>query len=290
MDATHLYFGERGDSLSANTGTGRVSRVAKGGGAVVLLAGGLAGPNGVDVDAVHVYWANFSGTIERAPIAGGVPEVVHQGSNSSQLSELRLVGDRVFFGDVGLGRVVWISKTEDEGAVVADDLRTPTRLVSNGNELLITDGGNFGGMDGRLLAWRDGGEVEVLVSDLATPDGVAVEGNAIFFSTNADGTIWRLERPAAPEPFVTGEPAPFALATDGVYLYATNRVVDDAQDCLPSGSLVAIPLGGGERVELANGLLCPSTIVVDADGIYWVNNGNQTPVSGGSVMKVAKVR
>lgn len=76
------------------------------------------------------------------------------------------------------------------------------------------------------------------------------DGDTIYVSTTEDGTIWSLRGGAGPEPFLVGQPAPFALATDGVYLYATNRVVDAAGSCLPEGTLIAIPLERGEREVL----------------------------------------
>ena len=54
-DDTSVYWTE-GDQTS-----GSVLRIAKGGGAATILAGGQATPTGVAVDAKRVYWCNVQG-------------------------------------------------------------------------------------------------------------------------------------------------------------------------------------------------------------------------------------
>ena len=65
------------------------------------------------------------------------------------------------------------------------------------------------------------------------------------------------------------------LVVQGQYLYFTKPL---------SGEVKAIPLDGGDLLDLASLQESPTQIVADADGVYWVNQGDGTPFSS-KVMK-----
>lgn len=74
VDATNLYWTEQG----SGDNIGRVMKASKVDGSnPVELAGMQGSPNGITVDATHVYFANrHAGTINKVPIAGGAVVVL----------------------------------------------------------------------------------------------------------------------------------------------------------------------------------------------------------------------
>ena len=72
LDETYVYY----------TGyyAGTVSRVAKVGGPVTVLASGLSGPCRLRVADGNVYWSNDgnggAGSVMRVPVSGGVPVTI----------------------------------------------------------------------------------------------------------------------------------------------------------------------------------------------------------------------
>jgi hypothetical protein len=99
---------------------------------------------------------------------------------------------------------------------------------------------------------------------------------------------------STPEELVSSPSEPFAIALDDRYLYFTERSQHSAGDptqCdTPTGRLLALPLGGGPVEVLAEGLVCPSTLVVTDAAVFWVNNGESVNYGSGSVMRMLKER
>ena len=67
VDADNVYWTEAGDNIVAGqmvAGTGRVAKCAIGGcnDSPTVIAANQAGPTGIAVDAMHVYWATYGGS------------------------------------------------------------------------------------------------------------------------------------------------------------------------------------------------------------------------------------
>ncbi len=67
------------------------------------------------------------------------------------------------------------------------------------------------------------------------------------------------------------------MASDGTDLYWTD---------IAGGNVWTMPIAGGTAQSVATGQLEPDSIAVDADGVYWINDGDGTPGSS-TVMKKA---
>ncbi len=70
---------------------------------------------------------------------------------------------------------------------------------------------------------------------------------------------------------------PFALVTDGAYLYMTDSI---------AGSVLKASLNGGVPVALASGQVNPQLLALDSGHVYWVNAGTSVnDYADGSIMK-----
>lgn len=102
IDDTNIYWSERGIASAE----GKVIRANKADGAgLVELATGLARPEGIAVDATHLYWASSGdGTINKVPIAGGAPVIIATGQ--VQPENLAVDGTHVYWTDTVANVVV----------------------------------------------------------------------------------------------------------------------------------------------------------------------------------------
>ena len=70
-----------------------------------------------------------------------------------------------------------------------------------------------------------------------------------------------------------GQPGLMAFARDAARLYWVNQgSFDRLGNYQHDGSIVAMPIGGGELVTLAGGRERPLGLQVDDDYVYWVDN------------------
>ncbi len=78
-----------------------------------------------------------------------------------------------------------------------------------------------------------------------------------------------------------GQPNPHALAVDASFAYWTNFVVKE-------GSVVKVPLSGGEPVTLAAHESAPAGVAVDATNVYWTRSAlnDLESTALGAVMKL----
>ena len=106
--ATHIYWGEAANALQ---GQGRIFRVDKASAVIDTLATQAhltdpdQGATALALDATHIYYATersngTRGAVFRIPLAGGTPELVADGFNtSSKLAGIAVHGDFVYWGE-----------------------------------------------------------------------------------------------------------------------------------------------------------------------------------------------
>jgi hypothetical protein len=77
---------------------------------------------------------------------------------------------------------------------------------------------------------------------------------------------------------VSGLGSPKDLAIDAAFVYWTN---------LDDGTVMKVPLAGGDPTTLVSDQFQPGAIAVDADALYWANGFLSFDTAAGSVMKLA---
>lgn len=76
----------------------------------------------------------------------------------------------------------------------------------------------------------------------------------------------------APVPLAGMQSATYGIAVDDASVYWSNKT---------DGTIVKVPIEGGNIVTLASGQISPQGVAVDASSVYWSNGS-------GEIMKVAK--
>jgi hypothetical protein len=79
----------------------------------------------------------------------------------------------------------------------------------------------------RILLGGAPGQPQVLATGLAYPNGIALDGQDVYWSNRGDGTIMRLSAYASPGTMPTtiakGQASPGTVAVDGQYVYWVNE-------------------------------------------------------------------
>jgi hypothetical protein len=236
---------------------------------------GLGWPADVAVDADSIYWSELGteGGLWFAPrptvefgaggaggttmVAGGggqgggaAPEQIHSGS--ALLTFLRMDTDTLYFSDHGV--------VAHEGVIGAVDLQSK--------------------------------DTDLLVEGIDRPRYFAFDDSNIYVATEGDGRVQRLSKSGAGTPTVLAyeQDRPYGIAVDEQAVYWTNSATTPpAGGCeVANGAIMAMPIGGGEIVELASGQACPLAIAVDDTGLYWVNMGRDSEPSSGAIMRMPK--
>lgn len=300
----YLYYGNRGGTGSTALGT--VERVATGGGSAELLASGEGGPAGVHVQGGFLYWANSnSGELRRLALPGGTAQTVVTMTGST-LAEVAGNAERLYVSNISRGELLVLDIASGTGSAISTQAST-TRVFVTPTRIYFNDQGDFDAATGAIYeANLDGSGPRPLVGNLAVPEGIGVRDGVLYFAAlgafapgqstpTVSGGVYRMNLSGStPEELVSSASEPFAIALDDRYIYFTERsqnsAGDPAQCDTPTGRLLALPLGGGQAEVVAQGLVCPSTIVVTDTAVFWVNNGDSVNYGTGTVMRVAKER
>jgi hypothetical protein len=157
---------------------GTVSRVPVGGGAASNIAGGQQEPFGIAVNGTNVFWANRAGTtINRVPISGGA--IAPAVGNLTNPVGVAASDD-------------WVCWTEEAG-------KTGCAPAIGGSTVTLTDGQSLApdiAIDGDVVYWTASNAVmrgtanvensgEVFVDSLLGAWGIAVDDQAVYFSTSS---------------------------------------------------------------------------------------------------------
>jgi sugar lactone lactonase YvrE len=252
------------------------------GGAVVVLASGVATPTSIALGPSNVYWTDGAGSVWSVPRGGGSATQITSGQGN-------LVSLAV---NAGLGSLYWVNAGDGMmggGSVVAYDVSsaTATPLVSN----LVGPSGIA--EDGQYVYWTDqsptqagvevaqvpvgGGpdlELGTVTGELAA-QGLAIDSeNAYFASSQAGGGGSIATVPLAGGGFpdtlwetTAGAPTAVALGASALYWLISSPP--------PQGAVWGVTLPGGKPLALASGLDSPKQLAVDTSLAYWTS-----PASG----------
>ncbi len=258
---------------------GTVNRVAKAGGEVEQLVNLQNEPYDVVANDDHVFWTTFvqDGSVWRANLPSGPPIAL---SADGFPRMLQLGADHIYwcaFDDVEgrVRRVVTggIGQTPETlvevGSGVADLVLLGNQMFFSVHELPNDPGlappGVIYGAPADVPT--DVLDLQVLGADQSEPWGVAASADTVYWLNglgNPDDQPQSLvstpsvgEQPL--EVLASEQAAPWGIALDDQYVYWTDYT-----------TVRAIPVGGGEPIELARMQTIARSIVVDADDIYWI--------------------
>jgi len=102
---------------------------------------------------------------------------------------------------------------------------------------------------------------------------VEVVGNTIWFTVQGDNAVWQRDLTNNTSMKFATIPGAWAVRADGDYLYVSGRPEYCTRTEPDAGAVYRVPLAGGTPEKIADRLRCPSQLVADAKGLYWINNG-----------------
>ncbi len=267
----------------------------------------MTGAHAVAVDSTHVYFtiATDDGALLRAPKTGGPAELIAKVLGRPR--RIALHGDHVYVTSPMLGRVHRIAKDGSQAEILFQGAPFPRGIAVNDDALVWV---RSSAASGELLRLNHGASVpDPLTSELAGPEAVVLDGPFAFVLDNGSGTVepsvrrvqltsgnvqtlmqlgaangqdidvhdgwlhfsmnaqvWRL-RTNGSESVVIGKGAFVrGVRASDAGVYWAERGADVA-----SGQIVR--WRDGVIDVLASGQREPEGVALDADCVYWANDG-----------------
>lgn len=258
------------DCLGSACGAGRCAptTIASGQGAAVALA----------LDDTRVYWADeLGGAVMAAQKDGAMLAVIAAGQTSPH--RIAEHAGALFWSNATPGKMgAWRIATTGVGkaqitsdptpyGIAADDTGIFWLLQSNSQATL-------------LRAKLDGTGVSILTTKPDAAEELALDLAHVYITSPTAGLITSVKKNGAGMATLVAGGHPLGIAVDDTYVYWT-----DAE----AGAISRVDKAGANVESLASGQHRPTRITVDADTIYWTNEGDPSCVaSTGSVMKLAK--
>ena len=222
-NSTSLFWSEYGSQPGAN---GSVSTIAKTGGASTSLAGNLAYPTSLAVDATHVYYAAQGWLIARAPISGGTPETLFTTSGAYDAFDITIDAANIYFSLTGkAGSIQKVPLTGGTASVLATNANYPYSIAANSTHVYWADIGTAPTYaDGTINRVPIvGGKVEVLAVAQCQPEAVRVDASYVYWVTACGGTVARAPLAGGPTRILaSGQKGPSFLALGEETVYFTT--------------------------------------------------------------------
>jgi hypothetical protein len=289
----NVYFANRG--LESEP-TGAIMSVPKNGGSVRAVASELAFVAGFTSNGTDTLFYSTFGLTDASPREGSV--VVQTLGGAPQVNSPVEYPYELSFSDQALylfsqSTLIRAPLGAGSSTLVAS-LSAPHRRWHEGGSIYITEGATSDAASGRLRVWTESEpDAPVLNDALPRPEGVVMAKGRLYVTCPGDGTVVSIDPTSGEKQTVaSGYKSPWGIAADSANVYFADRSALDT-DCVAGanqGAIVRIPLDGSEAQTIASELPCPSTLAVDATGIYWVDNGSTAAAADGSVMKIPKIR
>jgi hypothetical protein len=270
VNSTHVYWTNHGMSSQQLTGDqGLVMRAPLGGGTPQVFASGQVDPKKIVLDNSNAYWTNGgSGPtagdagIMKASLSGGAPTRIVQARFPIDIA---VNSHYVFWSDADLRT---INRAKPNGAmptVLAMTGARPEAIAIDSANVYWVCAGARGGADGVVMQVPIGGGTAVtLASGQAEPGGLAVDGSHVYWVNRGDGKVQRVPIGGGQVQLLRQMTRPNAIAVDASYYYVG--------DILP-GMVIRYPKAGGTGQVRSSNEGHPNDIVLDANNIYWVNDG-----------------
>ena len=311
VDSTYVYW----SAVQSST----VMRAKKDGTGLVALAsgddGGASTPWAVAADGKYVYWTNdqnpndiIQGQVVSCDPSNcqGTKQVLRDHLNdpgSVAVDDAGVYWEEDFAAN--LGRV---SKSGTGGGNLVTGQGGSGEVATDGTyAYFVTDNGVLGRVSNTAPVSADGGAFTTIYAPPSgfSPWGLAVDGTNVYWTEYGDpGAVLGAPKAgltggAQPISFSTSEHWPEGIVSDGVNVYWANNGPNtgaNGADVYVDGTIESCPIAGcpasGPRV-LASKQVWPKQIALDADAIYWTDNGTYgngglNGPANGTIMKVAK--
>jgi hypothetical protein len=260
-----------------------------------MLASMQAAPVGVAIDAADVFWANQGTSPSYADGA-----IFRYSFGSAKLNKVTPAAEPIGVA-LSPNLLHWVNASGNTVGVIAPDGNSPgqTSLPASLPEGLAVDGQNVyvslalqlgdGGVGGGIVSIPLATNAQPVTPFVETPlivPRVAVGVMNVYW-TEVDftsettllmgGSVWQASKSArTPTPLVTGEPSPFAIATDDAYVYWST-----AFSALTGvgGVVKRVNLAGPKTTtQLGQSALPILALAVDGSNVYWAEYGKDASI------------
>lgn len=252
IDRTHVYW----------SGLDGVRRTPKGGGSIEMLGGGRSIIS-IAVDGVHVYAANREfGSIWRLPKGGGASETLAQGQ--VELWSLAVDDTSLYWGNstASIDHVDRMTKASKAFQPVDTFDGSPVSIAISAQDIVYATG-----RTGTVRATpKQGGSARVLLNSESMIWDVDAFGDFAYATSLSErggrgGRVLRisLATQMGPVLLAQNQTYPYGVATDGAFVYWTDRIDKTIRK-------VSVKGGSVTTLLVASGL--PWDVVVDEDCVY----------------------
>jgi hypothetical protein len=252
--------------------------------AVTVLASKQLSPLAIALDATRVYWTNYDpavGSVKACDKTGcnDTPDVI--ADNQSGPSAILIAEDRAFWSNVDGSQIQCRPLAADAGPPTAL-AGASYALAYAGHVLYFTDKqpapralvtGSAAGywlsestLRSSTFAMYPSTPATDLVTNQPSAHAIAVDAFSIFW-TNESGTVMTapIDSPShAPTTLASGLSRPWAIAALGSDVYFTTIGADGAM-------IASVPKTGGPVTVIASHRKRPTSLAVDEQYLYWVD-------------------
>lgn len=254
-----------------------------------LVATALKDPWYLALDDAFVYWTDLNGgSIVRVDKAG-LTAPIHLAYNQSAPFDVKVDERSVYWTNRGDGTIVRADKGDGGAQATLATLADAGPL-----EIALDDASVYWTVEGRdaspggvfRVDKQQGGTPIALCPQRGSPQGLALDGERVYWADHAAGTIESADRNlgGAPIQIANGLDSPSRLAVDEAYVYWLCDTSDAVSRAPKKGGGGATRIATGTKVSIGG-------IAVDASNVYWASSGagivSRAPKSGGAAFTLA---